>query len=60
MSDELGFITASLQRIESKIDEGLMQHENRISRLEGGLSLVRWIVGITISVAAVIAAAAGA
>lgn len=56
MSEEIGFITRALERIEEKIDTGLMGHENRISRLEGGVSGLRWAVGTLISVAALVAA----
>lgn len=58
MGDEAGFIAKALERIENKIDVGLMGHENRISRLEGGVSGLRWAVGTLISIAAVIIAIA--
>jgi hypothetical protein len=56
MSEEIGFITNALQRIEAKIDTGLMNHENRISRVEGGLHGIRWFLGTFISIAALAAA----
>lgn len=58
MSEELGFIASALERIENKIDSGLKDHGDRISRLEGGVSGLRWAVGTLISAAAIIAALA--
>lgn len=56
MSEEIGFISKALERIETKIDTGLMTHENRISRLEGGVHGLRWLMGTLISLAAIVAA----
>lgn len=58
MSEEIGFIVSALNRIEEKIDAGLMNHENRISKVEGGITGLRWAVGTIISIAAIIAAVA--
>lgn len=45
MSNELGYITQALIRIEEKIDSGLRDHESRIAHMEGGVKVLRFAVG---------------
>jgi len=54
MSEELGYIQNALERIEGKLDDGLMNHEGRLSNVEGSISTSRWIIGIILTVMALV------
>lgn len=56
MSDDLSFITATVIRIEEKLDDNIKDHENRISTIEGAHLGMKWRVTTFIAAAAVLVA----
>jgi hypothetical protein len=52
--NELDFISQSLLRIEEKLDTELKDHETRISTMEGGVRMLRFVVGVIIGIVSVV------
>ena len=44
-SDEIKRVQTTLDRVETKLDDGLINHEGRIAKVEGTLASSRWAVG---------------
>jgi hypothetical protein len=52
--NELDFISQSLLRIEEKLDTELKDHETRISTMEGGVRMLRFVVGVIVGIVSVV------
>ena len=50
----MDFISQSLLRIEEKLDTELKDHETRISTMEGGVRMLRFVVGVIIGIVSVV------